>query len=258
MRIASWNINGVRARIDYIRHWLIAREPDLVGFQELKALDEVFPHEPFNELGYTVYTHGQKGWNGVALASRTELEVSCRGLSGQEDNGARLITCDMGDFDYSTVYCPNGKTVEHADYEMKLNWFESLVSYCEGILSEGKALLIGGDYNICATAQDSHLGEKGEGQIFHTAREREVLGNLFDLGLIDLFRDKYPQSNSFSWWDFRGGAFQRNLGLRIDLMLGTQAIANRVEDVVIDRDFRKKIEGLTPSDHAPVYVDLNW
>ena len=257
MRIATWNINGVRARIEYIQHWLEARQPDVVGFQELKALDEVFPHEPFNELGYTVETHGQKGWNGVAIASKSAVEVITRGLTEQEDNGARLIACDVDDLTYVTVYCPNGKNTDHADYEMKLDWFGSLASYCQEILDAGKEVLIGGDYNICAAAIDSHLGEKGDGEIFHTERERAVLQRLFDLGLIDVFRHMYPESDAYSWWDFRRGAFQRNHGLRIDLLLGTQALVNRTSQVVIDRDFRKKVEGLTASDHAPVYLDLD-
>ena len=179
------------------------------------------------------------------------------GLPGQEENGARLIVGECNDLIYATVYCPNGKTVEHDDYEMKLAWYDSLRDFCETQIASGKDFLIGGDYNICATAADTHLGAAGDGQIFHTAAERKALTSLFELGLSDLFRDKYPDSDAFSWWDYRAGAFQRNHGLRIDLLLGTQGIVDRVDEVVIDRDFRKKQEGLTASDHAPVYVDLD-
>ena len=257
MRIASWNVNGVRSRMDYIKLWLESRQPDLVGFQEIKATNENVPEEEFQEVGYQIHSHGQKSYNGVALASRTDFEVTQIGLAGREADGARLIVGEIEDLTYATVYCPNGKNVEHADYEKKLDWYGALRDFCEQEIAKNREFLIGGDYNICATAADSHLGAKGDGQIFHTDRERTVLNELFQLGLVDLFRHRYPDSDAFSWWDYRAGAFQRNHGLRIDLMLGTTGIVDRTTEVVIDRDFRKKQEGLTASDHAPVYVDIS-
>lgn len=257
MRIATWNINGVRARIDYIQIWLNERQPDLVGFQEIKAVDTDFPTEAFLELGYQVHTHGQKSWNGVAFLAKENIEVTQRGLPGQEDNGARLIACDAGDLTYVCVYCPNGKDVDHTDFQMKLAWYESLNSFCSSQLESGRDFLIGGDFNICRTSQDSHCGEKGDGKIFHTEAERTALNALLDLGLSDIYRTKYPDSDAFSWWDYRAGGFQRNLGLRIDLLLGTDGILDRTTEITIDRDFRKKKEGLTASDHAPVFVDLD-
>ena len=256
MRIATWNINGIRARIDYVRIWLESRQPDLVGFQEIKTMEDTFPVACFEELGYRVHIHGQKSWNGVALAVKEDVQITYRGLPGRAENGARLIACDTGALTYASVYCPNGKTVDHADFRMKLDWFNALRDFCDSQVTDGRDFLIGGDYNICATAADSHLGAEGDGRIFHTVEEREVLNNLFDLGLIDLFRHQYPDSAAFSWWDYRAGAFQRNHGLRIDLLLGTKAIAERMSNGVIDRDFRKKQDGLTASDHAPVYVDI--
>ena len=256
MRIATWNINGIRARIDYVKIWLETREPDLVGFQEIKAMDDAFPVEAFEEVGYQVQVHGQKSWNGVAFAAKKDVNVTQRGLPGQEENGARLIACEIDDLAYSTVYCPNGKNLDHADFQMKLGWFNSLKDFCVSQMEDGRNFLMGGDYNICAAAMDSHRREDGDGEIFHTDEERKVLNALFELGLVDLFRHKYPDSDAFSWWDYRAGGFQRNLGLRIDLLLGTQGVVDRVSDVVIDRDFRKKQQGLTASDHAPVYVDL--
>ena len=256
MRIATWNVNGVRAREDYIQLWLESRQPDLVGFQEIKATEDVFPMEIFAELGYHVHVHGQKGFNGVALASKQEFEAVHRGLPGQEARGARLIACDSGDLTYATIYCPNGKYVEHKDYQMKLEWYKSLREYCEDQIQKGRQLIIGGDYNICAKAIDTHLGEKGDGEIFHTNEERAALNELFNLGLVDIYRARNPDSDAYSWWDYRAGAFQRNHGLRIDLLLATTSVLDRVDDVCIDRDFRKKKEGLTASDHAPVYIDL--
>lgn len=257
MRIASWNINGIRSRIDYIKIWLEARQPDLVGFQEIKATDDNVPVDAFSDIGYEIHSHGQKSYNGVAFLTKNEIEVTQIGLPGREEDGARLIAGEYEDLTYATVYCPNGKNIEHADYEMKLEWFGALRDFCATEIAKERDFLIGGDYNICATAADSHLGAKGDGQIFHTDRERAALDELFELGLVDLFRLKYPNSDAFSWWDYRAGAFQRNLGLRIDLMLGTTGMVDRTTEVVIDRDFRKKQEGLTASDHAPVYVDIS-
>lgn len=256
MRVATWNINGIRARLDYVCLWLQSRQPDIVGFQELKAEDHAFPHDAFHELGYVVHTHGQKAWNGVAIATKRDVVITQKGLPTREENGARLIACVADELTYITVYCPNGKSVDHADFQMKLQWFKALSDYCTTLNAHDSELLIGGDYNIVPQAVDSHRGEAGNGEIFHTTEEREVLQKLFDQGLLDVFRSIKPDSNEFSWWDYRAGAFQRNLGLRIDLLLGTQKVVDRVADVVIDRDFRKKQEGLTASDHAPVYVDL--
>ncbi|MCY4656353.1 MAG: exodeoxyribonuclease III [Gammaproteobacteria bacterium] len=257
MRIATWNINGIRARLDYIALWLEERQPDIVGFQELKAQDEAFPHGVFNELGYTVQTHGQKSWNGVAVATKESVEVTQKGLPGREENGARLITAQVEDLSFTTVYCPNGKNVEHADYAMKLAWFDALNEYCQDQLSKYEQVVVCGDFNIVAQPLDSHLGRKGDGDIFHTESERDRLSSLFKQGLHDIYRVKYPDSDAYSWWDYRAGAFQRNMGLRIDLILGTQAVFDRTREVVIDRDYRKKKEGLTASDHTPVYIDID-
>tara|TARA_R110001592_G_scaffold177280_1_gene417587 strand:+ start:265 stop:1032 length:768 start_codon:yes stop_codon:yes gene_type:complete len=255
MRIATWNINGLRARLDFILIWLKARQPDVVGLQELKITDDEFPHEPFNALGYQVHTHGQKGWNGVAVVSRIPVEIVQRGLPGQDDFGARLITAETHDLSFTTVYCPNGKDVGHADYARKLAWYTSLTEYWKTI--DSPAAVLCGDFNIAPTAMDSWRGEKAGDAIFHTREERASFARLTDLGLIDLYRAQFPDEQKFSWWDYRGGAFHRNHGLRIDFVLGTDAVLQRTVAVEIDRDFRKKKEGITASDHAPVFVDLD-
>ncbi len=122
MRIATWNINGLRARLDFVLIWLNERQPDIVGLQELKITDDEFPHEPFNAIGYHVQTHGQKGWNGVAVVSKNPVEIVQRGLPGQEDFGARLITAETPDLSFTTIYCPNGRDISHEDYPKKLAW----------------------------------------------------------------------------------------------------------------------------------------
>ena len=256
MRIATWNVNGLRARLDFIVHWLRSRAPDVVGMQELKVTDDEFPHAAFEECGYQVATHGQKGWNGVAIASKLPLEVEERGLPGQGEAGARLIRARVAGLSFATVYCPNGKELDHADFPMKLAWYDSL---CDYVASIGAAtpFVLGGDFNVVPEAVDCWRGEAADGTIFCTTEERSRYQALLDLGLVDLFRQLRPEAKSYSWWDYRGGAFHRGLGLRIDMLLGTDAVAKRTRQVVIDREYRRKQDGLTASDHAPVYADLD-
>ena len=256
MRIATWNVNGVRARMEFIAHWLEHRAPDVVGLQELKVSDAAFPHEEFAALGYQAVAHGEKAWNGVAVLSRTPAEADVRGLPGREDNGARLLRVRVAGLDFATVYCPNGKTLDHPDYRMKLAWFDALRDYLAGVDPES-AFVIGGDYNIVPTALDCWQGEAADGSIFCTGEERARYRSLIDLGLTDLFRHLHPDEQKFSWWDYRGGSFYRGMGLRIDMLLGTAAVASRVRRVEIDREYRKKKDGLTASDHAPVFADLD-
>lgn len=257
MRIATWNVNGLRARLEFVQRWLRDRRPDLVGLQELKLTDEQFPHEAFAELGYQAVTHGQKSWNGVAILSREPVELLRQGLEGQEDFGARLITAKLGDLDFTTVYCPNGKSVEHDDYGRKLAWFDALADHWKRHHDPAAPTVLCGDFNVCPTALDSWAGERFEGDIFHTDAERERIARLMELGLVDLYRDRYPDEAAFSWWDYRGGAFHRKQGLRIDFLLATRAVQERLRNVEIDREYRKKQDGLTASDHAPVIADLD-
>jgi len=256
MRIATWNINGMNARQDFILHWLRARNPDVVALQELKMTDDKFPFLAFEAAGYKAAVHGQKSWNGVAVLSKEPAEVLQRGLPGEEEFGSRLITVRLGDLVFTSVYCPNGKTLKHADFQGKLAWFDTLA----GHLSEhhgGKAeAIVAGDFNICPTPQDTWRGEAGNGRIFCTEEERSRFSKVSGLGLVDLWRHQHPDDVSFSWWDYRAGAFHKKQGLRIDFLMGTSGVAQRVADAVIDRDYRKKKEGLTASDHAPVWVDL--
>lgn len=257
MRIATWNINGLRARLDYLRLWLEQRQPDIVGLQELKTADEAFPYEAFADLGYHALVHGEKAWNGVAILSREPGEMLHKGLLGQEAFGSRLLAARYGELVFETVYCPNGKTLEHADFPRKLAWFDALQAHWQQHHDPSAPVVLCGDFNIAPAAADSWHGAAGDGRLFHTDAERERMQRLLDAGLVDLYRDRYPDGSAFSWWDYRGGAFHRGHGLRIDFLLGSEAVRARVEDVIIDRDFRKKQNGLSASDHAPVYADLS-
>jgi exodeoxyribonuclease-3 len=256
IRIASWNINGLRARLPFITHWLEARSPDVVGLQELKLTDEQFPHAEFEALGYQAVTHGQKAWNGVAILSRQPARVIQRGLPGQEDFGARLLTAEVEGLAFTTVYCPNGKNTDHDDFPRKLKWFDSLKTYFEQCANSDQPVVLCGDFNICPAPIDSWNEAEFRDQIFHTQEERTRFQALLGCGFVDPFRELHPTEAVFSWWDYRGGAFHRKRGLRIDFMLTSPAANANVQAVEIDREYRKKKEGMTPSDHAPVLLDL--
>jgi exodeoxyribonuclease-3 len=263
MRIATWNVNGIRARIEYVCHWLREREPDVVGIQELKAPDGELPRAEIEACGYRALAFGQKSWNGVAILTRDGIAVEerQRGLPGQDDFGARLLTARVGAgdaaLDFTTVYVPNGKSTSHEDFPRKLAWLDALADHLDERLDPAGAAVLCGDFNVAPAPLDSWNEEKLAGRIFHTDEERKRIARLAELGLADLFRAVHPETRAFSWWDYRGGAFHRKQGLRIDLLLGTRAVAGRVREVGIDRDWRKKVEGLTPSDHAPVVATLD-
>lgn len=273
MRLATWNINGLRARFEYLALWLNERQPDVVGLQELKLATDRFPHAELEQLGYSAAVHGQKSWNGVAIlyrhetydGSEPELE---RGLDGQEEQGARLVTvrfasasggglfglAAVDELEFTTVYCPNGKNLDHEDFERKLDWYRSLIIHQSQRTTPARILC--GDFNLCPGPLDTWGEEFLAGGIFHTDEERSRFADLLGTGLIDFYRESEPEGGQFSWWDYRAGAFHKNQGLRIDFLLGTASLNGRVSKVWTDRDFRKKKDGLVASDHAPVIADL--
>ena len=258
MKIATWNVNGIRARFEYLKLWIEDRQPDVVGLQELKTADEVFPYKAIEELGYQALVHGQKAWNGVAVLVKNGIECESTqiGLPGQDDFGARLITATIDGLVFSTVYCPNGKNTEHEDFPRKLAWFDALFSHFDERYSRDDNLILCGDFNICPAPLDSWNEEEFNGSIFHTDAERERMQRFEDWGLTDAYRQQHPGIQAFSWWDYRRMAFRYGQGLRIDLILTTPSVAGRMTSIEIDRDFRKKKEGLTASDHAPVIAEL--
>lgn len=256
MRIATWNINGLRSRLDFVLGWLEARRPDVVGLQELKLTADQFPRSKFESVGYRAAVLGQKAWNGVAILGRSEPVVTKGGLPGQESRGARLLTADVGGLSFTTIYCPNGKQISHDDFPMKLAWMDALVRHFEETHDPLHPTVLCGDFNVCPAPIDSWNEKEFHGRIHHTDEERARFGRLLLWGFHDLFREKFPTEQKFSWWDYRGGAFHRKQGLRIDFLLGTRSVLQRCRSVEVDRDYRKKRQGLIPSDHAPVIADL--
>ena len=264
MRIATWNVNSIKARGEYVLDYFDTRRPGIVCLQELKVDNDAFPFDAFAERGYETAVCAQPTWNGVAVVSKMPLRLRQAGLPGHEDDGARLVTADVttdsGDISVTSVYVPNGKTVEHADYEMKLAWLDSLHDYAKGLMAESDAVIIAGDYNLVPADIDSYHAADAEGTIFHTDAERDRYKRMLGLGLVDVFRNAAPDEPGFSWWDYRGGSFHQNKGLRIDFILATEAVAGRATSVAIDRTFRKKradLPDVKPSDHAPVEATLS-
>jgi exodeoxyribonuclease-3 len=256
MRIATWNVNGLRARLGFLLLWLRERRPDLVGLQEIKLSEEHFPHALFEAEGYRAVVHGQKAWNGVAILSRGPVTVTQKGLPGQEDHGARLIGAETEGLSFTTVYCPNGKDVGHPDFPRKLAWLDALAAHLRELRRPDRPAVLCGDFNICPAPIDSWNEDLLRGTIFHTSEERARFAALVESGFHDLFRGLHPDTRAYSWWDYRAGAFPRNRGLRLDLLLATPDLAGRLRSVQIDRDYRKKKGDLIPSDHAPVFADL--
>ena len=193
----------------------------------------------------------------MAILSREEGVVTQRGLPGQEDRGARLLTAHVAGLTFTTVYVPNGKSLAHVDFPLKLAWLDALGQHFRDRHDAGRDLVLCGDFNICPARIDSWNEDALKGAIFHTDEERARFAAVLDWGFRDVFREKRPDTQQFSWWDYRGGAFHRGMGLRIDFLLATPSVMTRVGSVEIDRDYRKKKDGLTTSDHAPVIADLD-
>lgn len=259
MLIATWNVNGARARAERLREFLEEKQPDVLCLQELKTKDGELEQEPLEALGYHVAFVGQAGWNGVGVLSRKPIEPILRALPGAEDAGARFISVRTYGMEIVSVYVPNGKTETHPDYAIKLAWLDKLASHLEAREDKAAPLVVGGDFNVCTTALDSYLGERAHGTIFHTDEERSLVRRIIGAGLVDLYRASHPDEPGYSWWDYRAGAFHKKLGMRLDLLLATDAVARRAREVGVERDFRKKSKksGAVPSDHAPVMALLD-
>jgi len=257
VRLATWNINGTKARLPFVLRWLSATQPDVVGMQELKTTEDKFPFDELREAGYHTVMHGQKAWNGVAICSRQQAEVVQAGLPGFDELGARLLAARVGGINFVTIYAPNGKSIHHEDFGRKLAWYDGLIAFLQERYSPDDAVVLCGDFNVVPAALDSWNEEAWKGNIFHTEAERNRIARLRDWGLVDLYRKHAPDDPGFSWWDYRGGAFHKKQGLRIDLLLGTAAVAERVSDAGTERSWRKKLDGMIASDHAPVWVQLD-
>jgi len=255
MLIATWNVNGVRARQQRLAEWLAERKPDVACLQELKVTDEEFAHDVLETSGYKAATHGQAGWNGVAVLAKTQPEIVVRGLPGAaKDAGARFISVKTNGIEIASVYVPNGKTVANPDYKLKLAWLDVLAKHVESRADRDAPFVMGGDFNVCPADIDVYDPAAFVGETHVTPAERERFQALLDAGTVDSYRAVHPDEVGFTWWDYRAGHLQKNYGLRIDLLLATRPVFERVERIWIDLEMRR---GSQASDHAPFIMELS-
>jgi exodeoxyribonuclease-3 len=257
VRVATWNVNSVKQRLPRLLSWLDERRPDVVCLQETKLTDEAFQELLRDELtgrGYEIAVHGEATWNGVAILSRVGLEDVSPGLAGAPGfphPEARAVAATCGGARVLSVYVPNGREPGSEHYEYKLAWLAALR---DAVAAGPEATVVCGDVNIAPTDEDVFDPEAYAGQTHVTPPERAALAELQALGLRDAVRDRWPDERVFTYWDYRAGMFHRDLGMRIDLILASAPVADRVRAAWVDRQARK---GKGPSDHAPVIVDLD-
>ncbi len=257
MKIATFNINGVKARMGALTQWLEESKPDVAVLQEIKSVDEAFPREHFEDLGYTVETHGQKGFNGVAIFSKLPLEDVTRGLPGDDsDEQARWIEATvMGDTPVRVcgLYLPNGNPVPGPKYDYKLAWMERLKARAQELLKAEQPALMCGDYNIIPQAEDAKRPAAWTEDALHRMESRESYRRILNLGFTEAFRSKVHGEGHYSFWDYQAGAWDRDDGIRIDHLLLTPQCADLLNECWIEADVRGREK---PSDHVPVWVDL--
>ncbi|HUG17108.1 MAG TPA: exodeoxyribonuclease III, partial [Thermomicrobiales bacterium] len=276
VRIATWNVNSLKARMDRVLDWLERAQPDILLMQETKLADDDAPLLPFRMRGYELVHHGEGRWNGVAMASRSPIDAgsvitnfgdgpvrdSTAGAAAnfaEEDfnpfNEARMLSAKTADLRIVTVYAPNGRVVGSPFYAGKLAWYDRLLRWLKESVSPDDALVIGGDMNIAPTDADVWDAKAVHGGTHVSGPERELFGELLDWGLVDGYRSRRPEPHRFTWWDYRAGNFHKNLGMRIDHLLLSRPVTERVVWAEIDREARKGVP--IPSDHAPLLIDLD-
>jgi exodeoxyribonuclease-3 len=268
MRIATWNVNSLNARLEKVVWWLDRARPDVLLMQETKLSDENAPCDELGRHGYELAHHGEGRWNGVAIASRAGIAdvvtnfgvpLGAVATSDAPDdeplNEARMISAVCGGIRVVSVYAPNGRSLDSIFYHAKLRWFGRLARWLEETQSRDADLLVAGDFNIAPTDADVWDPAACHGGTHVSGPERDVFAALTGWGLIDAYRRLHSEPERFTWWDYRAGRFQRNEGMRIDHVLLTAAVAKRLVRADVDREARKGKP--TPSDHAPLFVDID-
>jgi exodeoxyribonuclease-3 len=258
MRIATWNVNSIKQRIDNVLAWLKERQPDIVCMQETKCVDEAFPRFEFESLGYNVAVHGQKTFNGVAILSRLPFdEVTPRLPGSDEDDHARfleaVVSVKGGALRIASIYLPNGNPPTTDKYPYKLKWMDRLIRYAHERMALEEPLVLAGDFNVIPSAADARRPEIWINDALYLPQTRERFRALCHLGLTDAVRAGSDEPGLFTFWDYQAGAWQKNDGIRIDHVLLSPQAADRLEGTQIDRHVRGWEK---PSDHVPVVVDL--
>jgi len=258
MRIATWNVNSIKARIDNVTRWLEETSPDVACLQEIKSIDENFPSERFEDLGYNVAVHGQKTYNGVAVLSKLPFDEVNAGLPGDaDDEQARylevVVSGETAPVRIASIYLPNGNPVDSPKYPYKLSWMERLIAHAEKLLSYEEAIVLCGDYNAIPTADDVHDPDGWSGDALFRQETHNRYRALLNLGLTDAFRACHSQPNRYTFWDYQRGAWQKDHGIRIDHHLLSPQAADRLK--ACDRD--QMTRGWEkPSDHIPIWVEI--
>lgn len=268
MRIATWNVNSLRARLDKVEWWLTRVQPDVLLMQETKLTDDAAPTDEFARQGYELAHHGEGRWNGVAIASRVGIRDVVTNFGqplqpaktpevGDDEPlaEARMISARCGGLQMTSIYAPNGRSVGSPFYRAKLSWFSRLARWLRETRTPDEPLVVGGDFNVAPTDQDVWDPLACHGGTHVSAEERAAFAELTDWGLVDAYRLHHPEPDRYTWWDYRAGAFHKNLGMRIDHLLVTRALSGRVVAAEIDREARKGKP--TPSDHTPLVVDVD-
>ena len=255
MKIVTWNVNSIRARLDPVVEWLRDARPDIVLLQEIKCEESAFPREPIEDLGYNIAISGQKTYNGVAILAKTPIEdVICGLPTFKEDENSRYIEAVVGKVRVASVYVPNGMAIGSDKYQYKLLFLEKLRDHLASILQYEEAIIIGGDYNIAPEKGDVAQPELWEGEILCSPAERQQFQSLLHLGYYDAIRLHHKEPGPFSWWDYRSGAWQQGHGLRIDHLLLSPLAVDCAQASGVDSTPRAKEKA---SDHAPVWCTLD-
>lgn len=252
-RIATWNVNSIRVRLQHVLQWLEQQKPDVLALQETKITDENFPSDEFTARDYHVVFSGQKTFNGVAIVSRWKPENVITSLPGLDDDQKRVLCTDIKGIKVLNLYVPNGSEVGSEKFAYKLYWFSHLHPFVAKLAAKSGKMIILGDFNIAPEDRDVHDPDAWEGNVLVSEPERMEFRKLLAAGFTDIFRSFEQAENSFSWWDYRAAAFRRNRGLRIDHILASKVLADKCTGCRIDKGPRKLER---PSDHAPVSADF--
>jgi len=253
MKIASWNVNSLKVRLPHLRDWLASAQPDVVALQETKTEDSKFPADEIAALGYECVFSGQKTYNGVALLARAAPRDVVTDIAGLDDPQRRILVGTVGDVRVANLYVVNGQEVGSEKYQYKLRWLARVREFLAAEMQKHPNLVVLGDFNIAPDDRDVHDPASWHEQILCSTPERAALKAILDIGLHDSFRLFESDGGHFSWWDYRQGAFRRNLGLRIDLILASEALRARCRASTIDRTPRTWERA---SDHTPVLLEL--
>jgi exodeoxyribonuclease-3 len=254
MKIATYNVNSIGARLPVLLHWLASSKPDVACLQELKTTDEKFPVDAIREVGYEAVWHGQKAWNGVAILAREKPQETCRGLPGDpDDTQSRYIEAIVSGITVGCLYLPNGNPTPGPKFDYKLKWFERFIEHARALIGKGSVVLAG-DYNVIPTEHDVYKPERWVDDALFLPETREAYRRLLAQGWTDALRHLYPKETIYTFWDYMRGAFTRNAGLRIDHLLLSPELAPRLVTAGVDKEVRAMEK---TSDHAPTWVDLS-